>query len=75
MFKEKILKIFEEHQGKVIGSIIGFIISMMVLLIGFFKTLFIIGCILIGFYIGKRIDNRENISEILDRILPIGKSK
>jgi uncharacterized membrane protein len=72
MQREKIIEILERHQGKIIGSLIGFLVSVVMLTIGFFKTLFITICIIIGYYFGKKIDNRESIAELLDRILPPG---
>ncbi|SKA81979.1 Uncharacterized membrane protein [Caloramator quimbayensis] len=70
MWKEVILNIFHNNQGKFIGTIAGLIIAVFILLIGFFKTLFIAICAFIGYYIGKKIDNKESIVEIIQKILP-----
>jgi uncharacterized membrane protein len=40
------------------------------LIIGFFRVLFIIICAAIGYYIGKKIDNNESIVELIRKILP-----
>jgi len=72
MLKEFLLNIFTKNQGKIIGSILGFILASLVLIIGFFKTLLIVSFVYIGYYIGKKIDNKEDLVEFLDRILPSG---
>lgn len=72
MWKEKLIEILAYHRGKIIGISLGFILSIMVLFIGFFKTLFIVFCIWLGYIIGKKYDEREDIKEILNKILPPG---
>lgn len=56
------------NKGKALGGIIGFIIAILVLTIGFFKTLFIIICIVLGIFLGS-IDNKvEKIRGIIKKI-------
>ena len=66
------LKFFRENRGKTIGGLIGFIAGILFLIIGFFKTLLIILCTLIGFYLGSRWDIEGDIRKILNKILPPG---
>jgi uncharacterized membrane protein len=70
MWKESLLNMFNNNRGKCIGTILGLAVAVFVLVIGFFKTLFISLCILIGFYIGKKVDNKESILDIIERIIP-----
>jgi len=72
VWREKLIEILTYHRGKIIGVILGFILSLMVLFIGFLKTLFIVFCIWLGYIIGKKYDEREDIKEILNKILPPG---
>jgi Small integral membrane protein len=72
MLKEFLLNIFSKNQGKIIGSLIGLVLAVFILLIGFFRTLLIALFIFAGYYIGKKIDNKEDLIEFLDRILPSG---
>jgi uncharacterized membrane protein len=37
---------------------------------GFFKTLFIIACVVVGFYLGSRYDLDQNFIEFLERFIP-----
>ncbi len=73
MIKEKIMRFLEalgDRKGRTIGAIIGFIIAILVLIIGFFRTLFIVLCTWLGYYIGKKSDDRENFKDILSKIIP-----
>lgn len=72
MWKEVLLDIFRNNRGKCIGAFIGFVIAVLALSLGFFRTLFMVICILIGYYIGKKKDNKESIIEVIERFLPDG---
>ena len=75
MMKEfviKILKKIEDNEKKSLGAFLGFFISVMILFIGFFKTLFIFICTSIGFYLGGVPWNKAKIKDWLERILPPG---
>jgi uncharacterized membrane protein len=66
------LAIWEYHSGKIVGTLGGLFLGILVITLGFFKALFVLMCMTLGFLIGKRIDQKEDIMEILDRILPPG---
>lgn len=70
MNREAIIKFFVENKGKILGVATGLVFSTLVLLIGFFKTVFIVFCVLLGYYIGNKIDNKENILETIEKIIP-----
>jgi uncharacterized membrane protein len=70
VWKQVIIDLFNKNRGKCIGVFIGLVIGIFILAIGFFKTLFLVICILLGYYIGKKVDNKESIIEIIERILP-----
>ncbi len=73
MSKEMINKFTEwvkEHKGKFFGGIIGFIIAILILNIGFFKTLFIVLCTWLGYYLGSKSDNKEDFRELIEKIIP-----
>lgn len=75
MLKEFLINVFSKNQGKIIGSLIGLILAILILIIGFFRTLVIVIFVFTGYYIGKKIDNKEDLVEFLDRILPTGWNK
>lgn len=66
MWKEFLAEILANHRGKLLGIIIGLIFSLMVIGLGFFQTVFIASCIYIGYIIGKRIDDQDNLRDIID---------
>ncbi len=70
MWKEKLKEYYENNKGKTIGFTIGLLFGILILIIGFFKTIFIGLCSFLGFYIGKKVDNNESILELIERILP-----
>lgn len=72
MIKELIYMFVEyirTNTGKTIGAVLGFIIAIMMLIIGFFKTIFIVLCVIIGYLIGDRIDKGKGFRDLLDKIL------
>lgn len=73
--KEYLLNIFSKNHGKIIGAFIGLLLSVLILTINFFRTLLIALFMFAGYYIGKKIDNKEDLVELLDRILPSGWNK
>jgi uncharacterized membrane protein len=65
-------EIWQSHGGKILGCSVGFIIGILVLMLGFFQTLFVLFCVIAGFMVGKRIDEKEDLMDILDKLLPPG---
>ena len=70
--REWLLAFWQRHNGKIICCTIGLLFGVLVLALGFFRTLFLFLCIGIGFFVGKRLDDKEDLLELLDRILPPG---
>lgn len=66
------LAMWEHHSGKIVGTLCGLLLGLLFIALGFFKALFVLICMCLGFIVGKRIDQREDILDILDRILPPG---
>lgn len=65
-------EIWQVHSGKILGASLGFVLSILVLLLGFFQTLFVVFCVTAGYLVGKRIDEKEDLMDILDKLLPPG---
>jgi uncharacterized membrane protein len=60
--------------GKVLGVAAGLFFGLLYLIVGFWDTLVIIVLVATGYYIGRKFDQKEDLRDILDRILP-GKFK
>ena len=56
-----------EHKGKCLGVLIGLIAGILFLFFGFLKTLFIIFCMAVGFFIGKILDDRAGFENFKHR--------
>lgn len=70
---EKILIYYDAHRGAINGAAIGFVLAILILVLGFLKVLFIAILTGVGYYIGKRIhDDKNYIKNLLDRVLPPG---
>lgn len=70
---ENIMIFYNSHKGGVNGAAAGLLVAVLILLLGFIKVLFLIICVGVGYYIGKRLWEDENyIKNLLDRILPPG---
>ena len=49
-----ILYWINNNKKRFFGGLIGFVLSVLILTIGFFKTLFIVLCTLIGYLLGSK---------------------
>ncbi|MCC0562595.1 DUF2273 domain-containing protein [Brevibacillus borstelensis] len=59
-----------EHKGKLLGVAAGLFFGIIYLLVGFWDTLVFVVFVATGYYIGRKLDHKEDLREILDRILP-----
>jgi len=55
--------IIEEHRGKAIGIVLGLLASILFISYGFWRTIFIIICIAVGYFIGKELDEKKNFDQ------------
>ena len=67
--KEQLPKVLG-FKGRILGSSIGFIAGLLWAFLGFWRALAFIACIIIGFYVGKKLDQRGSLREILKKVLP-----
>lgn len=61
-------KMWEERRGASLGVMIGVSLAAIILLFGFWQSVFLILFGLIGFAIGARIDSKENFQRMINRI-------
>jgi uncharacterized membrane protein len=72
MSQELLSEIWQNHSGKITGIIVGMLAGIFILVFGFFSTMFVLFCMISGYIVGKRIDEKEDIMDILGKILPPG---
>lgn len=66
-FSRLCYEIWEHHRGKAIGVFIGLLFALAVIKIGFWPTLFMVFCIIVGLLIGCRIDGDIQIEHFFRR--------
>ncbi|MCS7201586.1 MAG: DUF2273 domain-containing protein [Dictyoglomus sp.] len=62
---------WKKYRGRIIGTIIGIILAISFLTIGFWKTLFWVSLTVLGFIFGSLFDNKESFYEFWDRLKEI----
>lgn len=75
MWNEILNDLWRVYRGRLLGSVFGLFIGAMLLILGFLQTIFLLICISAGFFIGNKIDKKEDLLEWLDRLLPPGYHK
>lgn len=68
MWEKILFFILEEHRGKALGVLFGLIAAILVVSYGFLKTLFIMVCIGLGYFIGKKVDEKQDIDVWLKQV-------
>ncbi len=63
-------KWLENNTGKALGLLAGLILGIVYLIFGFFDTLVFFLIVSAGLYVGNKLDKKEDLAEVLDRILP-----
>lgn len=64
------IRYVKEHRRLIAGVGLGLLIGILILTIGFFRTLFLAVCAGIGAFFGTKNKYRKKLSEFLDKILP-----
>lgn len=70
MLQEIIRELWQNYRGRVLCSIFGLLVGVSFIWLGFFKTIFLILCLSLGFFLGNKLDKKEDLLEWLDRLLP-----
>lgn len=70
----KILELLRNRNAGIIGAVGGFILAILFVKYGFFRTLFILLLTLIGYFVGNKFfRDRDRIKDFLDKLLPPGR--
>ena len=62
---DEIMIWISQNRRRFIGGLLGFLISVLILSIGLFKTLFIIMCTIIGYVLGSYNISMEDIKRVI----------
>lgn len=63
------LRLLDEHPGKLLGTLGGFLLGLLVVTLGFWKTLVLFLFVGMGFLLGKSQDDQKKPFAWLDRFL------
>lgn len=66
----KILEFLETVNLRSIGILIGLLLGILYLFVGFWKAFVFIGFIVAGYLIGRWLDNQEDWREVIERLIP-----
>ncbi|MGM0603328.1 MAG: DUF2273 domain-containing protein [Bacillota bacterium] len=69
-FYDNLYQFYFNNQSKVIGALIGFLIGVLILSIGFFKTLLILITTVLGYAVGSRWNIEDDIKTLIDKAIP-----
>jgi uncharacterized membrane protein len=69
MSERNLFYILRSYKGRIIGLVAGFIVAILLIIFGFFKTLIIVILTTLGWFIGRKFDgNTDSFLEMLDKI-------
>ncbi len=63
-------RLWDEYPGTILGLSIGILIGIIYLFVGLWKTIIFAGFIMLGIYVGRKFDHREDLKDMLEDILP-----
>ncbi len=66
---KEILRIVIQNIGKIIGAVVAFFIALMIAIFGFLKTIFIVLCVLLGYYLGTLFDDGLSFKKTIKDIM------
>ncbi|KUO78130.1 MAG: hypothetical protein APF81_05430 [Desulfosporosinus sp. BRH_c37] len=59
----------DNHPGKLIGTVIGLVLGLLMVTLGFWRTLVLALFIILGFVLGKRQDDHKSVTAWFERNL------
>ena len=68
MWDKVLATLIQENRGKTIGVGLALIVSILFVTLGFWKTMFIVICIAVGYFVGKKLDENEDFDEWTRRL-------
>ncbi len=58
------------HKGKIVGVLFGLLLGWITIAYGVWKALFVGILIVLGYLWGSRVDNKESLHELFNRLMP-----
>lgn len=74
MWERFLRDVWPNHYGKITGSVVGFLFGVAIMIFGFFWAILISALVVVGYLVGKKIDEEdEDFKESIARMLPRGR--
>jgi uncharacterized membrane protein len=70
MDERKIMDFLENNRGKILGGVIGLILYILLIKVGFFESLLLVGFVAAGIYFGSKRENWERFVRYLSKLFP-----
>lgn len=67
-WKELLIYLWAQHRGKLVGTVIGLGIGLLIAFFGFWRALVILLLMAAGYVIGKGIDQSGGLDAVLKRL-------
>lgn len=69
---ERLLQIYQilSVNKRLLGTLIGIFYGFLYLIFGLFNTIVFTIFVVLGYFIGKALDDREDWRDVIDRIMP-----
>lgn len=67
MEREDMLAFFKSNKGKIIGAVSGLLFGILVLAVGFWRSVFLAICIGVGYFIGCLRDGSSKMRSLLKK--------
>lgn len=64
------LELLTRHGGKLVFTVLGLVFGLVVLEKGFFAAVFLVVCLVLGYLLGKRVDEGESLSWLWEKLFP-----
>lgn len=58
------------YKGRIICGSIGIVTGLLWAFLGFGRAIAFIFCVLVGYFLGRKVDRRDSFRDILNRVLP-----
>lgn len=66
--REILLELWEYHAGKILGVLAGLNFGILILVFGFWRSLFVALCAIFGYLIGRRFDDKGTLRDWYERV-------
>jgi len=65
-----VLEYLAARKGRLIGACFGFVTGLLWAIFGWWRAAIFVFCVVLGYFIGFRVDRKDSWREIIERILP-----